>query len=223
MDPLLPVEIDDYLDDLVSAQLHDPVLIDMERRAGALGFPIVGRATGRFLELAARLVGARHVVELGSGFGYSAAFFARAVGPEGRVTCIDGDAGNASLAEAYLRRAELWDRVDFRVGDALERFAELDHPGDLVYCDVDKDQYPAVWEAVADRLEVGGVFVCDNVLWYGRVVGLAPSGQDPALAAAQDAVAPAIRRMTRLIVDDPRYVTAVAPVRDGVLVAHRVA
>src|SRR4029450_13357579 len=87
-----------------------PVLVGMEARATEHGFPIVGRATGRYLELAARSVGARRVIELGSGYGYSAYWFARAVGADGEVICTDGDADNARLAEEYLTEAGLWDR-----------------------------------------------------------------------------------------------------------------
>lgn len=221
MEPLLPRTVDGYLDDLVTAQLHDPVLVDMERRASELDFPIVGRATGRYLELTTQIAGARRVIELGSGFGYSTYWFARGVGEDGEVIGIDGDADNARLAEDHLRRAGLWERTETRVGDALRVFAEIDGPLDIVFCDVDKDGYPAVWEAVAERLPVGGLFICDNVLWYGRVAGLAPTGQDPEVAAAQAAVAPAVAAMTREVVNDPRYVSSIVPIRDGLLVARR--
>src|SRR6266511_2179699 len=101
--------VEAYLTDLARAE-HDPtVLVEMEARAAEHGFPIVGRATGRYLELAARSIGARRVMELGSGYGYSAYWFARAVGPGGEVVCTDGDPENAKLAADYLGRAELWE------------------------------------------------------------------------------------------------------------------
>src|SRR5258705_13183017 len=96
----------------------------MEQYADANRFPIVGRASGRFLELAARSIGARRVMELGSGYGYSAYWFARAVGPTGTVVCTEGSADNAALAEGYLSRAGFWDQVTYRVGDALTGFAQ---------------------------------------------------------------------------------------------------
>lgn len=222
MEPLLPRAVDGYLDDLVTAQLYDPVAMEMERRASETGFPIVGRAAGRYLELTTRMAGARRVVELGSGYGYSSFWFARGVGDDGEVIGIDGDPENSRLAESYLRRAGLWERCTTRTGDALEELAHIGGTIDLVFCDVDKDGYPAVWRAVADRLEPGGVFVCDNVLWYGRVAGLAPADQDPEVAASQAAVAPAVTAMTREVVDDPRYLTSIVPIRDGLLVAQRV-
>jgi caffeoyl-CoA O-methyltransferase len=232
---LLPIEVDAHLTELVKAQHVDPVLDDMERRAEAHGFPIVGRAVGRFLELQARMVAARRVVELGSGYGYSAYWFAGAVGPDGEVVCTDGDAANAELAEQYLRRAGRWAPVRYHVGDALEGLAAIDGEVDVIYCDIDKDGYPAAWTAAAERLRIGGLFLCDNVLWDGRVAGLRPASEGSAShgSASHDAsrasddasratVTDAIVRMTRAVANDPRYVSAINPVRDGVLVALRV-
>jgi caffeoyl-CoA O-methyltransferase len=217
-EPLLPREVSGYLTDLALAQVRDAVLDDMERRAADQRFPIVGRAVGRFLEVQARAIGARRVVELGSGYGYSSYWFARAVGADGEVICTDADPANAELAERYLRRARLWDRVRYHVGDALEGLAAVDGEVDVVYCDVDKDGYPAAWEAAAERLRVGGLFLCDNVLWDGRVAGLP---REP--APARDAVTGDIVAMTRAVIDDERFVTTLAPIRDGILVALRIA
>jgi caffeoyl-CoA O-methyltransferase len=227
-EPLLPREVADYLTDLARAEVRDAVLDDMERRADELGFPIVGRAVGRFLELQARAIGARRVVELGSGYGYSAFWFARALAgidappaqagdAGGEVVCTDTDPENARLAERYLRRAGLWDRVRYRVGDALEGLAAVEGDLDIVYCDVDKHGYPGAWAAAAERLRVGGMFLCDNVLWDGRVAGL-----PRAPAPARDAVTGDIVAMTRAILDDERYVTSLVPIRDGILVALRI-
>src|SRR6058998_4381586 len=105
-------------------RFDEPVLLEMEAEATRRGFPIVGRNVGVTLEVLARSIGARRVMELGSGFGYSAYWFARAVGPDGEVVCTDGDPENARLAEEYLSTAGMWDRVRYQVGDALGEFAE---------------------------------------------------------------------------------------------------
>jgi len=243
MQSLLPIEIDAHLVELVKAQQLDPVLDDMERRAGERDFPIVGRAVGRFLELQARMIGARRIVELGSGFGYSAYWFAGAVeasGPGGEVVCTDADPANAALAETYLRRAGRWEPVRYHVGDALEGLAAVEGELDVVYCDIDKEGYPDAWAAAAERLRVGGLFLCDNVLWDGRVAGLVPGrdghatgerrvsgtgdGTEQAESGhdARAAVTDAIVAMSREVAQDPRYISAINPVRDGVLVALRV-
>jgi caffeoyl-CoA O-methyltransferase len=154
--------VERYLTERAETEHGDAVLADMEARAKEHGFPIVGRASGRYLELAARSIGARRVMELGSGYGYSAYWFARAVGPRGTVVCTEGSGDNAALAEGYLTRAGFWDQVTYRVGDALTGFAEEDGDFDVVYCDVDKDGYPDCWRAARDRIRVGGLYLCVN-------------------------------------------------------------
>jgi predicted O-methyltransferase YrrM len=207
--------VDNYLTELAEIEHGDPVLEDMEARAREHHFPIVGRATGRYLELAARAIGARRVMELGSGYGYSAYWFAHAVGAEGSVVCTDGDAGNARRAEEYLTRAGVWDRVRYRVGDALQGFAAETGEFDVVYCDVDKLGYPDCWRAARERIRVGGLFLCDNVIWDGHVATGTDRDNLPGHTAA-------IREHNRLVAEDDRYVASIVPIRDGVMTALRV-
>jgi predicted O-methyltransferase YrrM len=207
--------VEQYLTDLAGTEHDDPVLVEMEARAAEHGFPIVGRATGRFLELMARSAGARRVMELGSGYGYSAYWFARAVGPGGEVVCTDGDPANAARAEQYLRKAGLWDRVRYRVGDALTGFAAEDGEFDVVYCDVDKLGYPDCWRAARDRIRPGGLWLCDNVIWDGHVATGTDRDRLPDMTAA-------IREQNRLVAEDDRYVGSIVPIRDGVMTALRI-
>jgi caffeoyl-CoA O-methyltransferase len=207
--------VERYLTELAMTEHEEPVLVEMEARAAGHGFPIVGRATGRFLELAARAVGARRVIELGSGYGYSAYWFARAVGPDGEVVCTDGDPGNARLAENYLRTAGLWERVRYRIGDALHEFAKEAGDFDVVYCDVDKDGYPDCWRAARERIRVGGLWLCDNTIWSGHVA----TGTDRKGTAGWTAF---IREHNRLVAEDSRYVGSIVPIRDGVMTALRI-
>lgn len=207
--------VEQYLTDLAGVEHGDQVLAEMEARADEHGFPIVGRATGRFLELMARSVGARRVMELGSGYGYSAYWFARAVGPDGSVVCTDADPDNAERAAGYLRSAGLADRVRYRVGDALAGFAAEQGDFDIVYCDVDKPGYPDCWRAARDRIRVGGLWLCDNVIWSGHVA----TGTDRDGLAGHTA---AIQEHNRLVADDKRYVASIVPIRDGVMTALRV-
>ncbi len=207
--------VEQYLTDLAGVEITDPVLVEMEEHAAKHDFPIVGRATGRYLEMAARSIGARRVMELGSGYGYSAFWFARAVGPDGTVVCTDGDARNAARAEEYLTKAGLWDRVTYRVGDALEGFAKEDGEFDVVYCDVDKQGYPDCWRAARERIRVGGLWLCDNVLWSGHVATGTDRERLPGLTAF-------IREHNRMVAEDDRYVGSIIPIRDGVMSALRV-
>ena len=208
--------VEGYLTELAGVEHGDALLTEMEQYAQEHGFPIVGRATGRFLEVAARSIGARRVMELGSGYGYSAYWFARAVGEDGEIVCTDGDPANAERAEQYLTRAGVWPRIRYRVGDALAGFAEETGEFDVVYCDVDKDGYPDCWRAARDRIRVGGLWLCDNVLWSGDVAtGAERTGRLEGWTAAID-------EHNRLVAADERYVGSINPVRDGVMVALRV-
>jgi predicted O-methyltransferase YrrM len=207
--------VEAYLTGLAEAEHEDPVLAEMEAMAAEHDFPIVGRATGRYLELAARMIGARRVMELGSGYGYSAYWFARAVGEAGEVVCTDGNPDNATKAEQYLSKAGLWDRVRYRVGDALEGFAAEQGEFDIVYCDVDKLGYPDCWQAARERIRVGGLWLCDNVIWSGHV----------ATATDRDGLegwTAAIRQHNAMVAEDDRYVGSIIPIRDGVITALRI-
>jgi predicted O-methyltransferase YrrM len=154
-------------------------------------------------------------MELGSGYGYSAYWFARAVGPDGEVVCTDGDPENARLADGYLSTAGLWDRVRYRVGDALHGFAEETGDFDVVYCDVDKDGYPDCWRAARDRIRVGGLWLCDNTIWSGHVATATDK-------EGQVGVTAFIREHNRLVAEDTRYVGSLVPIRDGVMTALRI-
>jgi predicted O-methyltransferase YrrM len=206
--------IEDYVRTLL-ARHDEPVLLEMEAEGRERNFPIVGRMVGVVLELEARAIGARRVFELGSGFGYSGYWFARAVGPTGEVHLTDGDPSNEPKALDYLDRAQLAGPIRFHVGDALSSFEKVDGEFDIVYCDVDKDGYPAAWRAARDRIRPGGLYICDNTLWSGRVTG-SPDAPDerPELTAA-------IKEMNEAAAADPEYLTTILPIRDGVLVALR--
>ena len=194
----------------------EPVLLEMEAEGKDRGFPIIGRLVGVTVELLARSVGAKRVFELGSGFGYSAYWFARAVGPSGEVHGTDGDPANEPKALDYLSRAGLAEPIRWHVGDAVTHLAAAPGEFDVVYNDIDKDGYPAAWMAARERIRVGGLYVCDNVLWSGRVA--VRDRDDPRPAYTQ-----AILEHNRLIADDERFVSSIVPTRDGVFVALRVA
>ena len=196
-------------------RFDEPVLIEMEAYAAEKGFPIVGRNVGVTLEVLARAAGARRIMELGSGFGYSAYWHARAVGSDGEVHLTDGDPENEVRAADYLKRAGLADRVRFHVGDAVSALAQLDGDFDVIFSDIDKDGYPDAWRAAADRIRPGGLYCCDNVLWYGRVAVEDPDDARPHYTEA-------VLEHNRLVAEDERYVSTIIPTRDGVLVAIRV-
>jgi caffeoyl-CoA O-methyltransferase len=189
----------------------EPVLLEMEAEAERRGFPAVGRNVGVTLELLARAIGARRVFELGSGFGYSAYWFGRAVGPEGQVLCTDNDPANAAAGAEYLARVGLGGVVTYHVGDALGSFSSVDGEFDIVFCDIDKPGYPDAWRAACDRIRVGGLYLCDNTLSYGRASIL---DDEPG--------ANAVREHNSLIEQDARFLSTIIPTREGVLAALRI-
>jgi predicted O-methyltransferase YrrM len=216
MDTIINPRIEGYMQGL-QARHDEPVLLEMEREGAERNFPIIGRSVGVTIEVLARAVGARRVFELGSGFGYSAYWFSRAVGPNAELHLTDSDPTNERRAMRYLARAGLDRPVRFHVGEALASLGETNGVFDVVYCDVDKQSYPDAWRAARERIRLGGLYICDNVLWSGYVVDSA--SEDDAHAEWTEA----IREHNRLIAQDERYLSTIVPTRDGVMVALRVA
>jgi caffeoyl-CoA O-methyltransferase len=188
----------------------DPVRREMEALAEQRRFPIVGPLVGRHLALLAQAVGARRVFELGSGYGYSALFFARAVGEGGEVHCTELSADNVALAEGFLRRAGVWDRVTYHREEATAALRRVGGTWDVVYNDIDKSGYPATVELAYAHLRPGGLFITDNVLWHGRVL----EGEDDGTADTAG-----VKDFTRRLLEHPGFLTAIDPTRDGVAVA----
>jgi predicted O-methyltransferase YrrM len=206
--------IEEYMRSLLE-RYDEPVLLEMEAEGKERGFPIIGRLVGVTVELLARSVGAKRVFELGSGFGYSAYWFARAVGPGGEVHCTDGDPENETKALDYLSRAELQGPIRWHVGDAVTNLNAVGGEFDVVYNDIDKFGYPDAWRAARERIRVGGLYLCDNVLWSGAVAD--PRGDHGRDAATTNA----ILEHNRMVAEDERYVSTIVPTRDGVFVALR--
>ncbi len=212
---LAPVNpaIESYMRGLVNCTDH-PVLTEMEQLAKANNFPIIERLAGIFLETLAKSINAKRIFEFGSGYGYSAYWFAKASGVQGKVICTDGDPVNLTKARQYLTAAGLWERIDFHTGMAQSIFAQTDGLFDICYNDVDKGDYPEVWLMAKDRIRSGGMYIADNVLWHGRV----------ALTEFEDIVpgwTEAIKHHNELIFNDPDFDAFINPTRDGVLVARK--
>jgi predicted O-methyltransferase YrrM len=207
-------QVENYMRALLD-RYDEPVLLEMEAEGAERGFPIIGRLVGVTVELLARSIGARRVFELGSGFGYSAYWFSRAVGVGGEVHCTDGDPGNEARALGYLRRAGLAEPIRWHVGDAVTNLDAVDGEFDVIYDDIDKEGYPAAWRTARERIRVGGLYVCDNVLWSGAVAD--PAGDHGRTRGTTDA----ILEHNQLVAEDDRFVSSIVPTRDGVMVALR--
>ena len=209
MTPLISPDLDRYIRDLLPPR-HS-VVAEMEAEARTRDIPIVGPVVASLLAMLAESIGSRRVFELGSAIGYSTAFFARAVGPEGRVFYTDGSAKNAEEARGYLSRLGLLDRVEVLTGDAVTHLAATPGLFDVVFIDIDKDGYPAALEAAAPRVRPGGYLLADNVLWSGRVVD----------DATRDPATEGIREFNRRLFARPDFSSVIVPLRDGVAIARK--
>jgi predicted O-methyltransferase YrrM len=163
----------------------------------------------RVLQQLAMMINARAVFELGSAIGYSTIWWAQAVGDKGRVIYTDGDSKNVERARGYFARAGVANRITLHTGDALEFLSEQKQEFDIIFNDVDKEDYPRVLRLVAPRLRTGGLFITDNVLWSGRVAQKNPT----------DATTKAILEFNRKLYDATEFYTTILPLRDGLAVA----
>jgi predicted O-methyltransferase YrrM len=201
-------KVDEYMYDLLPAR--DEVLREMEAQAKQRKIPIVGPAVARLLYQLAQIAGAKRIFEMGSAIGYSTIWWARAVGDDGRVIYTDGDPKKAQEARGYFERAGVGQRIEIKTGDALEILSEQKPESlDIIFNDVDKEDYPRVFRLAAPRLKRGGLFIADNVLWSGRV------------AAPKEASDKAIVEFNRLLYASKEFFTTIVPLRDGVAIARK--
>lgn len=202
--------VEDYLYSLLPPR--DQVLADMENEAVQHKIPIVGPAVARVFQQLVMMTKAKTVFELGSAIGYSTIWWARAVGEGGRVYYTDSDPENADQARKYFERAGVANRITIKVGDALELLSEEKQPFDIIFNDVDKQDYPRVFRLAVPKIKKGGLFVTDNVLWSGRVATENP----PAVSTK------AILEFNRMLYNSPDLFTTILPIRDGVAVAVKI-
>jgi predicted O-methyltransferase YrrM len=184
----------------------------MEELARERRFPIVGPLVGRKLMVLTQLIDARRIFELGSGYGYSALHFARAAGPQAEVHCTELSEDNVRLAEGFLRRAGVWDRIRYHREEATAALRRVGGTWDIVYNDIDKEGYPDTVDLACERLRPGGLFITDNVLWSGRVLEGEDDGKPPTAG---------VREFTRRLFAHRGFLAAIDPTRDGVAIALR--
>ena len=204
-------KVQDYLISLVPPR--EPEMQVMEEVAATSGFPIIGPAAGYFCYQIARMMGAKSVFELGSGYGYSTAWFARAVKENGGglVHHTVWDAELSEKARGHLSRMGLEGMVAFHAAEAVEALRLQPGGFDLIFNDIDKQDYPASLSLIKERLRHGGVLIIDNMLWSGRIFN----------RSDRSAATEGVRQFTRAISADPDWIVTLAPVRDGMIVAYR--
>lgn len=185
-----------------------PVFEALHAEATRRAFPIVGPEVGRFFMQIARLRRAKRVLELGSGFGYSAIWFALGCGEGAEIHCTEYNEDNIAAGRVFARQAGVENRLHWHSGEALGNARAIPGNWDIIFCDIDKEDYPQAYDFARERMRMGDVLLFDNVLWHGRVAE--PAGQH------DEQTARVIELTTRAYADNGMDVSLL-PIRDGIL------
>ena len=200
----------------------DEIVAEMDAKAETEGFPTVGPAVGGWLRPLAGLVDARRVFEFGSGFGYSAYWFAGALPVDGEVVLTEVDADELEEAREFLERGGYADRARFEHGDAVEVVERYDGPFDCVLIDNEKHRYAQAFEAVREKVAEGGLVLADNAVAAGSIEFEAlPKLLSGAEVETTDATR-GIAEYLHTVRADPAFETVLLPVGEGVAVSRRV-
>ena len=202
-------EIDNYILSLYANQ--NEIFKEMEIHAEKNDFPIVGPAVGRFLSQLCLIKNPKNVFELGSGFGYSALWFAISMQKDSRITCTDYSQEDLQLAKNYFLRANELEKLTCLSGNSLKILRKTSEKFDIIFNDIDKEYYPDVIDIAFDRLNSGGIFISDNVLWYGRVV------KDDNLPSTNG-----IKEFNKLLFSKKGFVSTLIPLRDGISISIKI-
>jgi predicted O-methyltransferase YrrM len=206
---ILHPEQEDYLSRLLPPR--DPLLREMEERAERDDVPISDPEVGRLLSILARALGCRRILEIGTAIGYGALCLARGAA-EAQIVSIDLDPERLATARGYLERGGVADRVELLQGPALEILPRLQGPFDLAYVDAVKSEYRRYLDLLLPKLRVGGLVVCDNLLWGGQVA---------AWPEEEDESATALRSFNGYLMMHPQLQAVVLPLGDGVGLATK--
>lgn len=207
---MTPDRAGEYITSLFSAE--DDLLSSLREEAERTGMPSIAISAdeGRLLQVLLTAIGARRVLEVGTLGGYSAICMARALPNNGRVLSIEIDEKHAAFARRYIERAELADRIEVRVGRALDVLPALDGQRfDAMFLDADKEPLPTYFDWALRLVRPGGLIIGDNALWGGRVYE----------TTENDAKTRGVREFNRRMSQDPRVLSIIVPTHDGVAVA----
>jgi predicted O-methyltransferase YrrM len=204
-------KVQDYLATLIPPR--EPELQKMEEYAEKNDFPIIGPVCGYYCYQLARMINAKSIFELGSGYGYSTAWFVKAVKENGggivHHTVWDEDL--SQRARRHLSALGSADLVEFHIAEAVETLRQTEGPFDIIFNDIDKEGYPASLPVIKEKLRHGGLLIIDNMLWSGRTFD--PSDHEKSTEA--------IRRFTRDITSDLDWIVSLIPARDGMIVGYK--
>ena len=204
-------KVQEYLASLVPAR--DSVVQEMEAYATENNFPIIGPACGYYCYQLARIIQAKSIFELGSGYGYSTAWFAKAVEENGggvvHHTVWSDDL--SQMAINYLSKLGYKALVEFHNAEAVETLRQTEGPFDIIFNDIDKEGYPDSLPVIKEKLRSGGLLIIDNMIWHGQI--LDPDDKEKNTEA--------VRLFTHNITTDSDWIVSLTPMRDGMIVAYK--
>jgi caffeoyl-CoA O-methyltransferase len=207
MSPYVPQEIEDYAERYTTAGWHGFArLADETRASQSAPQMMVGNVEGAFLSFLVTMTNAKRVLEVGTFTGWSSISMAQALPPDGRLVTCDVNEETTAVARRYAEEAGVADRIEYRIGPAVETLATLDGPFDLAFIDADKGGYIDYYEAVLPKLSARGVIAADNTLF-----GLDGDGEN----------ATAISRFNDHVLNDDRVEAVLLPIREGVTLIRR--
>lgn len=209
--PLNYDQIQNYMANLVPERPDE--LQKMEAYADEHNFPIVGPVAGQLCYQVARMIKAKSVFELGSGYGYSTAWFARAVQENGGgiVHHVVWDETLSQMARQHLTALGYESLIQYHVSEAVQQLRQTEGPFDLIFNDINKDAYPESLDVIETKLRPGGVLIIDNMFLNGQIF----------LDDTNSASYQGVKSFTDRISSDPNWLVTLAPVRDGLIVAYK--
>lgn len=169
-----------------------------------------GHLQGRVLSMISHMIKPRRILEIGTYTGYSAICLAEGLQPDGKLITIDVNEELEDRVRKYFAAAQLYDKVEYRIGNAATLIPTLTDEFDLVFIDADKEQYSKYFDLVIDKVKVGGIILADNVLWSGKVLDVKP-----------DKDTRAILEFNNKIQADARVENVLLPIRDGIMMIRK--
>lgn len=212
MGDILSKELDEYIEAHTSPQ--DAILLELERKTH-LDFlipqMISGRVQGKFLEMVCGLIQPRRILEIGTFTAYSSICMARGLTEDGKLITIDVNDELQDTIQEFVKKAGLTDKIDFKLGNAMDIIPDLDEEFDVVFIDADKVNYSNYFDLVLPKTRLGGLIMADNVLWSGKVVEGKNDKSTKALVDFSDKVQ-----------NDPRVENVMLSIRDGITMIRKV-
>ncbi len=212
LESVIPEEIERYAEEHTTPPPPSLARLTEETRA-TLPIPqrLTGTVVGRLLEFLVVSSRASRILDIGTFSGYSALSMAAAMPSDGLLVTCENDPEHAAFAQRHIDASPYADRIELRVGDALETIRELDGPFDVVFIDAEKSSYKEFYEAVLPLLSESGLIVVDNTLWGGTVLDEEDASEDTR----------ALRDFNSSLRQDPRVTCVLLTVRDGVTLIRR--